>query len=73
MFVNESEINLQLYRGPSKAPQAIIFSDWLIYENLFLCNCLAKWSETWWEAHMEGAVLSFLEAEWKVSDRLCPY
>jgi hypothetical protein len=30
-------------------PQAILFSDWLIYKNRFLCNCLAKWSETlWW-------------------------
>jgi hypothetical protein len=56
MFVNGSEINEQLYRGPSKdasyqilihlakrlPSQAIIFSDWLIYKNLFLCNCLAK-------------------------------
>jgi hypothetical protein len=25
-------------------------------------------SETWWEARMEGSVLSFLKAEWKVSD-----
>jgi hypothetical protein len=33
-----------------------------------LCNRLAKWTETWWEAPMEGSVLSFLEAEWKVSD-----
>jgi hypothetical protein len=33
-----------------------------------LCNCLAKWTETWWEAPMEGSVLSFLKAEWKVSD-----
>jgi hypothetical protein len=30
---------------------------------------LAKWTETWWEAPMEGSVLlSFLKAEWKVSD-----
>jgi hypothetical protein len=29
---------------------------------------LDKWTETWWEAHMEGIVLSFLKAEWKVSD-----
>ena len=27
-----------------------------------------KWTETWWEAPMEGSVLSFLKAEWKVSD-----
>ena len=30
-------------------------------------NCLAKWTATWWEAPMEGSVLSFLKAEWKVS------
>ena len=24
--------------------------------------------ETWWKAPMEGSVLSFLKAEWKVSD-----
>jgi hypothetical protein len=36
--------------------------------NFLLWNCLAKWTETWWEAHMEGSVLSFLKAEWKVSD-----
>jgi hypothetical protein len=30
--------------------------------------CGTKWTETWWEAHMEGSVLSFLKAEWKVSD-----
>ena len=33
-----------------------------------LWNCLAKWTETWWEAPMEGSVLSFLKAEWQVSD-----
>jgi hypothetical protein len=27
-----------------------------------------KWAEIWWEAPMEGSVLSFLKAEWKVSD-----
>ena len=29
---------------------------------------MAKWTEIWWEAPMEGSVLSFLKAEWKVSD-----
>jgi hypothetical protein len=29
---------------------------------------LPKWTEIWWEAPMEGSVLSFLKAEWKVSD-----
>jgi hypothetical protein len=28
----------------------------------------SKWTETWWEAPMEGSVLSFLKAEWKMSD-----
>jgi hypothetical protein len=46
----------------------ILVSDWSISKNLLLCNCLAKWTETWWEAPMEGSVLSFLKAEWKVSD-----
>ena len=49
-------------------PQAILVSGWSISKNLLLCNCLAKWTETWWEAPMEGSVLSFLKAEWKVSD-----
>jgi hypothetical protein len=29
---------------------------------------LPKWAEIWWEAPMEGSVLSFLKVEWKVSD-----
>jgi hypothetical protein len=29
---------------------------------------LPKWAEIWWEATMEGSVLIFLKAEWKVSD-----
>ena len=49
-------------------PQAILVSGWLISKNLFFWNCLAKWTETWWEASMEGSVLSFLKAEWMVSD-----
>ena len=49
-------------------PQAILVSEWSISKNLLLCNCLAKWTETWWESHMEGSVLSFLKAKWKVSD-----
>jgi hypothetical protein len=40
----------------------------LLMQNLQLWNRLAKWTETWWEAPMEGSVLSFLKAEWKVSD-----
>jgi hypothetical protein len=27
-----------------------------------------RWTETSWEAPMEGSVISFLKAEWKVSD-----
>jgi hypothetical protein len=34
----------------------------------FLWNCFAKWTEIWWEAPMEGSLLSFLKAEWKVRD-----
>jgi hypothetical protein len=45
-----------------------LVSGWLISKNLLLWNCLAKWNETWWETPMEGSVLSFLKAEWKVSN-----
>ena len=31
-------------------------------------TALPKWTDIWWEAPMEGAVWSFLKAEWKVSD-----
>ena len=43
---------------------------WLVrfLKNLFLRNRFLKWTETWWESSMEGSVLSFLKAEWKVSD-----
>jgi hypothetical protein len=36
-------------------------------------NCLAKWTATWWEAPMEGSVLSFLKTEWNVSDTCCAH
>ena len=51
---------------PLKAwpPQAILVSDWSFSKNLLLWN----WTEIWWKAPMEGSVLSFLKAEWKVSD-----
>ena len=49
-------------------PQAILVSDWSISKNLLLWNCFAKRTEIWWEAPMEGSVLSFLKAKWKVSD-----
>jgi hypothetical protein len=31
-------------------------------------TALPKWIDIWWEAPMEGSVLNFLKAEWKVSD-----
>jgi hypothetical protein len=37
-------------------------------EIFFFEIALPKWAEIWWEALMEGSVLSFLKAEWKVSD-----
>jgi hypothetical protein len=46
----------------------MLVSGWLISKNILLLNCLAYWTETWREAPMEGSVLSFLKAEWKVSD-----
>ena len=57
-----------LIRYQTWPPQAILVSDWSISKNLLLWNCLAKWTEIWWEASMEGSVLSFFKAEWKVSD-----
>jgi hypothetical protein len=33
---------------------------------------LTKLIEIWWEAPMEGSVLSFLKAEWNVSDTGSP-
>jgi hypothetical protein len=35
-------------------------------------NCLRR-PYIWWEAPMEGSVLSFLKAEWKVSDTVLRY
>ena len=52
-------------------PQAILVSDWSISKKISpLKLSLAIWTETWYEAStcMEGSVLSFLKAEWKVSD-----
>jgi hypothetical protein len=46
----------------------ILVSYWSISKILLLWNCLAKWTTIWWVAPMEGLVLSFLKAEWKVSD-----
>jgi hypothetical protein len=34
-------------------PQAILVSEWPIFENL-LWNRLAKWTKTWYEVSMEG-------------------
>jgi hypothetical protein len=76
--LTDQEEMCNIHRGPSIdasyqvsvhwPPQAILVSDWLISNNLLLCNRLAKWTETSWEAPMEGSVLSFLKVEWKVSD-----
>jgi hypothetical protein len=50
-----------------------------IYSVSALCYCYVleaawlKWAEIWWEAPMEGSVLSFLKAEWKVSDTVLRY
>jgi len=43
-------------------PQAIPVLDWSISKNLLIWNCFAKMNR------YEGSVLSFLKAEWKVSD-----
>jgi len=59
--------SFHLIKQKAWPPQAILVSGWLISKNL-LWNCFTKWTETWWEAPMEGSVLSFLKAEWKVSD-----
>ena len=48
-------------------PQAILVSDWSISKNLLLWNCLAKWSETWEEASMEGPQKRLLNPSWSVS------
>jgi hypothetical protein len=46
----------------------LLVSSWSIFKNIPLWNCSAKWTEIRWEAPVEGSVLSFLKAEWKVSD-----
>ena len=46
--------------------QFLFLIGWFL-KNL-LWNCLAKWTETWWEASMEGSIVSFLKAQWKMSD-----
>ena len=52
-----------LIHWPSWLPQAILVLDWSISE-----TALPKWTDIWWEAPIEGSILSFLKAEWKVSD-----
>jgi hypothetical protein len=44
-------------------PQAILVSDWPIFKNLLLWNRLAKWTETWKEASMEGPLYRFLDRD----------
>jgi hypothetical protein len=41
-------------------PQTILVYDWSISKNLLLWNRLAKWSETWYEASMEGSLYRLL-------------
>jgi hypothetical protein len=40
----------------------------IVKQNLTDQSAMPKWTELWWEAPMEGSVLNFLKAEWKVSD-----
>ena len=47
--------------------QFLFLIGWFL-KNLLLLNRFAKWTETWWEAPMEGSVLCFLIVEWKVSN-----
>jgi hypothetical protein len=42
-------------------PLVILVCDWSI-SKILLWNFLAKWTEIWWEAPMEGNVLSFLKS-----------
>jgi hypothetical protein len=37
-------------------------------KNFFSETAWPKWAEIWWEAPMEGSVLSYLKTEWKVTD-----
>jgi hypothetical protein len=43
---------------------------WFVNRDIMTTNKLPGmyWTEIWWEAPMEGSVLIFLKAEWKVSD-----
>jgi hypothetical protein len=43
-------------RWQTCSPQTILVSDWPISNNLLLWNGLAKWTELWWEAPIEGSV-----------------
>ena len=52
----------------TRPTQAILVSEWSISKNVLLWNCWAKWTRTWWEVPMEGSVLGFCKAEWRVSD-----
>ena len=61
-----------------KHPWKVLYRDFLflldpltnmaVWKNFFSETAWTKWAEIWWEAHMEGSVLSFLKAEWKVTD-----
>jgi Fe-S cluster assembly scaffold protein SufB len=49
--------------------QTIIVSDLPISNNLLLWNCLVKWAELWWEAHIEGAVCIKFPQSWMKGER----
>jgi hypothetical protein len=44
------------------AIQFLFLVGWFL-KIFFFETALAKWTEIWWEAPMEGSVLSFLKAE----------
>jgi hypothetical protein len=38
------------------------------FQKIFSEAALPNWTDIWWEASMEGSVLSFLKGEWQVND-----
>jgi hypothetical protein len=50
-------------------PQAILVSDWPIFKNLLLWNCLVKLTETWQEASMECPLWRLLISSRSVNKR----
>jgi hypothetical protein len=56
-------------RWQTWSPQTILVSDLPISNNLLLWNCLVKWAELWWEAHIEGAVCIKFPQSWMKGER----